>query len=656
MATPQNSNTIYLTEQEAERIRSTVKERIRKCSEQNGNAKEPRDKTAAHQQATGAALMADMGGAPDPDMTQTQGKGANTIPAIEVGQPYPPCTASLSELESMEMADLRMETHHRGRKLVVKRESPVVTLVARSWTVVQGENGSDTERLEICLYKSRHGEDILESAKLFIIKEPYFTLTDQGEPTLRIDHPSDLVICHEEANKYDDAAAAEKAATRYKTQGNMALKQQDLPLAHEKYTAGLAIARQAIVSDSNPDLARDIARNRAYVNLLLGQLDEVKTDARASLVGRDDQKSKDLDSKAYYRAGSAAYQQGRYQEAKRSFQDQQKLTPEDKDAKIQLKRIEARLREEDTGSYDFTKIRTGLSRARPYVDAADFIKNTEIKSSSGKGRGLFATRDIAAGELIMCEKGFCVVWGHEEEALTAMTYDVRDERIRFSPVGLSKALVQKLLSNPSQIEPVMHLYGDYTGDNKNIFINDDGAIVDVFRIHDIMSRNGYGPGSQFGEEESAQNASTGLWIHAAYINHSCVPNARKECIGDIMLLHATRPIKTGDEIFHAYDETLDYDARQKALLTTWGFECKCGLCAAEKADGKPVRDSRMELADEADAFVDKTPWAGAKRLGIRKAQRLAKAIDETYDQERWKDLPRKHGEGIRAWLLKASPR
>jgi tetratricopeptide (TPR) repeat protein len=656
MATQQDANTIYLTEQEAERIRSTVKDRLQKCSEQNGKAKEPRDKIAAHQAATGAALMADMGGAPDPDMTETQGKGASTIPAIAVGQPYPPCTTSLSGLKPMEMSDLRMETHHRGRKLVIKRESPVVTLVARSWTMVQNEEGTDAERLEMCLHKARHGEDVLESTKRFIIKEPYFTLTDQGEPTLRIDHPSDLVACQEEPKKYEDAAVAEKKARILKNEGNTALKQQDLPLAHEKYTAGLAVARQDIVANSNPDSARDIFRNRAYVNLLLGRLDEVKIDARASLTGRDDEKSKDLDSKAYYRAGSAAYNQSRWQEAKRFFQEQQKLTPDDKDARLQLKKISARLREEDTGLYDLMKIQTTLSQSHPRVDAATFTKNTTIKSSPQKGRGLFATRDIPAGEIILGEKAFCVVWGHEQDALTAMTYDIRDDRIRISPVGLSKAIVQKLLSNPSSIETVMDLYGDWEGGEENdVFSNEDGAVIDVFRIHDIMSRNAFGPGAQFGEE-GARNASTGLWIHAAYINHSCLPNAQKEYTGDLMIVRATQPIKSGDEIFHAYDESLDYEARQASLRRTWGFECGCRLCETEKKDGKEIRDKRMELVGEADAFVDKTPWAGAKRLQLRKAKGLEKAIGETYDEGRWEDLPKRHAEGVRAWLAKASPR
>ena len=657
---PQDDNTIYLTEKEAERIKSTVKDRLKKCTEQHGNAKEPRDKTAAHQAATGAALMADMGGAPDPDMMETQGKTANTIPAIGVGQPYPPCTKPLSELEPMEMADLKMETHHRGRKLVVKRHSPVVTLVARSWTMVQNEAGTDAERLEILLHKSRYGEDILESTKQFIIKEPYFTLTDQGEPTLRIDHPSDLVVCHEDVvnpRKFEDAEKAEKAATRFKTQGNTALKEQDLPLAHEKYSAGLAIANQDIVTKSNTDLARDIYRNRAYVNLLLGQLDEVKTDARASLTGKDDQKSKELDSKAYFRAGSAAYSQSRWQEAKEFFQEQQKLTPNDKDAKLQLKKIEARLREEETGSYDLMKLRTTISKARSRVDAANFTKNTVVKDSPGKGRGLYAAHNLAPGSLVLCEKAFSVVWAHEPDALVAMTYDVRDDLIRVSPVGLSKSLVQKCLNQPSQTSHLMQLYGDYQGEasTANVFETADGPVVDVFRVHDIMSRNAFSPGAQFGEE-SARSASTGLWKHAAYINHSCLANTEKEFIGDFLVIRAIAPIKAGEEIFFPYHDSLDYEARQAFLEKTWGFRCTCRLCEVEEQDGKEVRDKRMEMVGEADAFMDKTPWAGAKRVVLRKAQNLVKGIEGTYDQGRWEGLPKRHAEGLKAWLAKASPR
>ncbi|KAI2623227.1 hypothetical protein GGR54DRAFT_597149 [Hypoxylon sp. NC1633] len=667
MTSQNDGNTIFLTEQEAERIRNTVKDRLKKCSETVGHSREPRgSKEDAYRQATGASLMADMG-APDADSAQTQG-GGGTIPALAVGQPYPPCVLPLQDLQPMKLADLKMDTHHRGRRLTVKRltmklensvkRSPVVALVARSWIMVQDEDGEDIERLEVCLHKTRYGKDVLETASLFVIKEPYFTLTDQGEATLRIDHPSDLIICQDKVangseakGNAEDVTAAEKAATACKNEGNAALEKQDFPLAHAKYTEGLRVAKQDVVSDSNPDLARDLSRNRAHVNLLLNQLDEAKSDAIASLTGREDPRSKDLDSKAYFRAGSAAYNLGQYKDAKSFFNEQLKLTPENKTAVAYLRNIEARLREQETGVYNFKKIKAGLSRSSPRVGAASFVSNTEVKDSPRRGRGLYATRDIPAGEITMCEKAFCVVWGHESEALTAMTYDVRDDKIRVSPVSLSKSIVQKLLTNPSQIEKVMDLYGDYQGDGSKGTETEDGPVVDTFRVHDIMSRNAFGPGSQFGE-----GGSTGLWIRAAYINHSCIANVKKEYVGDLMVLRATRPVAAGEELFHSYNESSDYDARQTALTTTWGFNCDCALCAAEKADDAAKREKRRKLASEAETFVEREPWTNVKRLTISKAKQLARSIEDTYDAERYKGLPRLASRRIQEWLALATPR
>ncbi|KAI8959280.1 SET domain-containing protein [Daldinia sp. FL1419] len=651
MASQQDGHTIFMTEQEAERIRNTAKNRLKKCSELAGNAREKRDETAAKQQATGASLMADMG-APDPDLAQTKGR-SGAFPALPVGQVYPPCIVPLRDLQRIKLADLRMETHHRGRKLAVKRASPVVPLIARPWTMVREEGEEDMERLELCLHKSRHGEEVLESASSFIIKEPYFTLTDQGEPTIRVDHPSDLIVCRDGTGHAADGAAAEGIAKICKDEGNAALEQQKLALAHARYTDGLKAARQDAVSKTNPDLIRDLARNRAHVNLLLNQLDEAKSDANAALIGKEDERSKDLDSKAYFRAGSAAYNLGEYHEAKGFFEEQLKLAPDNKPAVAYLKNIDARLREQGTGAYNFKKIRANLSRARPRVDAASFLNNTKVEESKGRGRGLFATCDIPAGEVVICEKAFCVVWGHEKEALTAMTYDVRDDRIRVSTVGLSKAIVQKLLNNPSQIKKVMDLYGDYQGDGNDVSSTEDGPVVDTFRVHDIVSRNAFGPGSQFGDE-GISNASTGLWIWAAYINHSCVANAKKEYVGDLMVLRAIRPIASGEEIFHSYDESSDFDTRQASLMTTWGFECNCPLCAAEKTDSPAIRKKRRDLADDADQFVATEHYLDAKRLTISKAKRLAKAIEDTYDEKKYKDLPRFASQRIQEWLSLAN--
>jgi hypothetical protein len=54
--------------------------------------------------------------------------------------------------------------------------------------------------------------------------------------------------------------------------------------------------------------------------------------------------------------------------------------------------------------------------------------------------------------------------------------------------------------------------------------------------------------------------------------------------------------------------------------------------------------------------VAREPWAGAKRLTIVKAQKIARGIEETYDKKRYEGLPKMAGRIIEEWIKKASPR
>jgi tetratricopeptide (TPR) repeat protein len=584
----------------------------------------------------------------------------DTMPAYAVGSPYLPCTKELSELQAMSLADLRMETHHRGHVLTVRRVSPVVALKASSWAAVKGDSTDDVERLELFLHKSKFGHELLELGSVFLIKEPYYTLNNQGEAAIRVDHPSDLVI-----STYSDGpeswrgtakgpSPATKTAAECKEEGNSALGKQHYARAHACYTNGLSLTWTS--DQEGRTLCNDLHRNRSHVNLVLQRFDEAKADALASLTHSDDQNEKLLDAKAYYRAGTAAYNLGQFEDAKGFFQKQLELEPDNRLAKINMRRITVRLDEQRTGAYDFSKIVGNLPKTQGRADAASFNGDTQIKTSPGAGQGLFAGRHFEHGETIMCEKAFCVVWGHEPAAFSALTCDVRnDAAIRVFPAGLHKAVVQKLLSNPSQIAAVLDLFGDYKGLGSKLCERDGNAVLDTFQMHDIIQRNAFGPGQQT-EDEDVSNASTGLWVRAAYVNHSCVPNAKKDYVGDLMLLRATRRINAGEEITHGYDESSDYDARTAALDRTWGFKCKCALCAAEEADGSALRKQRLELQNEANAFIQGENPSQASKLTINRAKRLQQALKDTYNEKRYKGLPRRAPNGLEQWLKTALAR
>ncbi|CAK1356573.1 hypothetical protein CB0940_12129 [Cercospora beticola] len=645
MATANHGHTIHMTQAESDKIRETVQTRLKKCKDLHGQPRTPREAKAAVSEAKQAGLMADMSGTVEPGMSVYSGR--ENIVALAVGSPFPPCTTPLSELKPMPLAELQIDTHHRGRVLNVKRTGPVVPLVAYSWTVVEDDAGH-VERLEVYLHKSKRGEDLLESTREFRIKEPYFTINEQGEATIRVQHPSDFV-------RVKDTEFA-KTAEKCKDKGNAALKRKEFVEAADHYAEGLRLCEED--AEATEQFSYDLHRNRAHVSLILNRWDEAKADGIAAITGRTDDKSKSLDSKANFRAGSAAYALGQFDEAKKLFETALSLAPEDKEAKIYLRNIDIRLQEQQAGGYDFAKIRSRISPAKSRVDAASFSNNTSARDSSLGGRGLFATKDIEAGEIALCEKAFCVVWSHEAEAWSAMTYDARDDKIRVFPAGMTQVLVQKLLNNPSQIERLMSLFGDYKSIGNEVISTEDGPVVDTFQIHDIVCRNAFGPGAissggNYGQED-VRTASTGLWITAAYVNHSCVSNAAKEYVGDLMILRATRDIKEGEEITHTYSDVPDYDSRAAVLQTTWGFECQCALCEAERTDGKEIRDKRQELMGEVAAFMEReSSPKTAKRLTVVKAEKLVKNLDATYDAKKWEGLPRRAVEGIRAWVQEA---
>lgn len=644
MSRVDHGHTVHMTAEESERMRQTVRTRFQKCKEMRGQKRTPRDRVGAVQQATGASLMLDMAGEPDPGMSVTSGDKA--MVALAIGEPFPPSTVPLEDLKPISLAELEIDTHHRGRILSVKGASPVVPMVAFSWTMVEDDSG-EVERLEVYLHKSKRGEDMLDTDDTLKIKEPYFTINEQGEPAIRIHHPSDLIRVVDRSVKESTSVA--KKAKKLKDRGNAALKKKEYAEAAANYLEGLNLA--ADDAEAKESVVSDLHRNRAHVDLILTRLDDAKMDAVAAIIGKDDEKHRSLDSKANFRAGTAAYNLGLYEESKGFFQASLDLTPDDKEAKAYLRSIEARLLEQTTGKYDFQKLKLKLSKARPRVDAATYTGPTVVRESPGAGRGLFITRDFEAGELIICEKAFYVAWSHEKDAWTAMTYDTRDDRIRAFPAGLTKAIVQKLLNNPSYIEKFMDLYGDYKGLGKQTIIQEDGPVLDTYQVHDIVSRNAFGPGPVIpGETETVRNASTGLWLHSAYTNHSCLPNTSKDHVGDLMIFRALRDIKAGEEITHSYDESPDYDARQAALMTTWGFTCNCRLCAVESKDDTVVRKKRRELIREANDFVQREPTVNAKRLTIAKAERLSKSIGETYDDEMYNGLPRAALAPIQYWL------
>jgi SET domain-containing protein len=216
-------------------------------------------------------------------------------------------------------------------------------------------------------------------------------------------------------------------------------------------------------------------------------------------------------------------------------------------------------------------------------------------------------------------------------------------------------VVRKLLDSPSQIEQVLRLYGDYKGAGTKLQQVDGEPIIDTFQIHDIVQRNAFGPGQQT-EDEDISNASTGLWIRASYINHSCIPNSKKDFISDLVVFRATRRIQAGEEITHSYDESSDYELRKTTIRRSWDFECRCQLCVVEEAESEDLRRRRIKAESKANEFAQNNNPVGASGIVVRRAKMLRQALNETYDVKKYKGLPRRGLSVIDEWLQVARSR
>jgi tetratricopeptide (TPR) repeat protein len=202
-----------------------------------------------------------------------------------------------------------------------------------------------------------------------------------------------------------------------------------------------------------------------------------KDDALASCSGDP------IDEKACFCAGRASYELADYAKSKEYLESAVKINPKDSRYKKELKRVHSRLKEQEEGIFDFDAMVASVTEQNIHLDHADWTKTTEVKSTAAHGRGLFATRDIEAGELILCEKALCLpnrYDGEQDSDLIMYNLNTTSRTQRPAQTALFLQLVQKLYNNP-------HLnksFFDLDGGSQYLRSGKEGELVDGVPIVD----------------------------------------------------------------------------------------------------------------------------------------------------------------------------
>ena len=588
---------------------------------------------------------------------------------IMVDNPFPPCVRSIDELEPVSLSDLVMNDHHRGKFLLVRLVKDTGCGRTAAFALVFDKNLEfELLKLPFVCMNLDVGHRWPQQGHLLAIKEPYLTIDERiNEVCVRVDHPSDLLDVtrlsrYQLARSVSPSFELEQhylspmSPLQCKEAGNSALKEGDLGESLRRYNKGLQCFLELPASDSSAliDVRSDLFRNRSYIRLKLGQYEGAITDAVESLSEKTTDKAKELDAKAYSRASQASYALKKYDVAAKYCLKMLDLQHDHKDGSQLLSKIEKRLSEQTSGVYDTDNIRNNLSRQHPRVDAADYLSNTMVKDSSpNRGRGLFATRNLKAGDLILAETAFVSVWDDERTHVIAAKWNARFPKdIHMGLIGLWKVALQRVQNNPVLGSDFLGLHGDHNELGDIVAEVDGEQVVDAYQVHDIVARNAF----QLGGPPLRANHCSGVYIRSSYVNHSCVPNSHRTFIGDLLLLYATKDIKKGEELAINYGADLQaFTSRGEAIMSMWNFQCSCPLCAADAGVSADVMQRRDGLAKAAKSFIKRSsPCEGTTNSMLLQAERFARDIAATYDNDLYSGLPRTALVDIQSWLIDAT--
>lgn len=238
---------------------------------------------------------------------------------------------------------------------------------------------------------------IFPKGSVWAIREPTYKFSlNEGNAMIRVDSPSDIwpitfddellrgihwsngpvPIIPRPLNSVEDCR--QRGAREFKAQRWLA--------AAVCYTDGLKFDEDSLIIRLN--------RSEAYIRL--GWFNSALHDADRTINSGIEDKA--LLRKAVFRAAKSCYHLTNYE---RAIEYADRL-PEDKDCTEWKVKAKLRIRERDTGRYDWCALFRESQEVRPRPDVADFYGPVEVRVGGDNNiRGLFVTRDVKIGELLV---------------------------------------------------------------------------------------------------------------------------------------------------------------------------------------------------------------------------------------------------------------
>ena len=554
---------------------------------------------------------------------------------MELGT-YNPLGKNLQEdFKEIKIKNLEIRSSHPKKYLILKIISK--TLLVDSLNFIGEDSNKDVINIAVYdaeKYYNIKGWDELENkvfteGKYLIVIEPLYTLCTCpcGYDKIRIESPNEIIIfdtMEEMYNFLDKIKPENLSPENYKIIGNLMMKKKLYEKAIFYYEKVVKESNYKI--DDNLDIIIHSNLSEAYYKFgyfsKCIQNADYCLDKINELIKDKIQTSSDFlfqqKLKALYRKIRGLISLRKFKESYEILFKDENENENDKNNINKNKDIIKELlnfgemkdiiniikegNENNLGHFDFQKMIEDETINFYLVNYGDYLNpKLEFQFEKDKGIKMVAKEDINLGELILVEKALACKENRKEKGRIGVinlkklkNYDPSEE------IDLFMELAQKVTKYPLDNEKFYYLYD---GKNLNEDINQrkkylenqiNGKIlINNEKVNNVIDNNTYQIGRNFGFFNSV---SFGIWGYASLINNDCLPNTMYLGIGDFFILFSTEEIRKGEEITCNYDNfSLTFKDRQKELLNSWGFKCKCKLCEYQEKNNYSDYDNFIKL-------------------------------------------------------------
>ncbi|GAA5837338.1 hypothetical protein JCM9279_005657 [Rhodotorula babjevae] len=567
----------------------------------------------------------------------------------------------LDQLKPIRFKEMMVTKTHTGRFLLCRIVSSPIKIVGLTFVVEDQDGRVDMLAIyNFALHGIQTGPDLDElfpRGAVLAVREPTYKPSANGACyVVRIESPTDYEVLSPKHPLVKGAkwatsspAAPRPASFDFKALANRHFAAKKDLLAIKAYSDGL---------DATDDAAKRLVLflNRAQAHLRLGNFASAlrATSAVLAFLASDVAAPPLAEFKATLRRAKAFEGLRQLKSAREAYGRVLELDPTSADALSSAQRVGRMLHESATGEYDWRQIVKDEDAGVKHDSVGDYVGPITVAEIEGRGggRGVVATRDIKAGELLLVEKAFAT--GETDGAHVVMGFDiVRNMASSASKMALVEACAAKIQDDPSAAALLYTLHGGSSfkpignpvlgaQQDREVVTSAGPACADIGRIEEICLVNSFSliNGESVDDGHDKLKDGSALFLGGSLFNHSCTPNASWSTYGDVQVVRARAPVKAGEEVFIAYvPAETPQNKRASVLKAHFPDGCTCSYCVDERRDMPQQVARRGELASPCKAISQEASVkehiapARLKKLS-RDIKGVVEQVEATYSRRR----------------------